>query len=470
MTQTDKTSQETPKPKPAKAGKGRAFFQRAEEVAETGNWDFAIEMYVEGLKREPDNIEQGHRPLREVALKRKAQRGKGPGLREQLKFRPGKDPVTNVANAAYLLAKEPGSISYMQQLLKASQKAQLPILSKWICDILLESQRQAKKPNMNVLFTLIQSYHDLEEFALAIQACEIARGQEPNNPRLHDAMSELSAKYTIKKGKYDQEGDFTRSVSDLDGQQRLMRKDALVKDRAFLEQQIVQTRQEYEETPSIPGKINAVVDALCQIEEETYENEAIDVLKKAFSDSGAYQFKMRIGDIRIRQLTRRYRQLVAAGDKAAATRHAQEQLLFELAEYTDRVTNYPTDLALKYELGRRQFLAGQYDEAIASLQVAQRDPRRRIAALTYLGQAFIHKDWLREAADTFERALESQMTEDRAKEIRYLLGDVLERMGQTERAQDCFSEVAQMDYNYRDVRDRLEMIRKKLDGAHKAEG
>jgi hypothetical protein len=30
---------------------GDAFFTRAEQVAETGNWDFAIKMYLDGLGR-----------------------------------------------------------------------------------------------------------------------------------------------------------------------------------------------------------------------------------------------------------------------------------------------------------------------------------------------------------------------------------------------------------------------------------
>ncbi len=56
--------------------KGKAFFDRADQVAETGNWDFAIEMYLEGLRREPDNLQRGHQKLREVSLHRKVQGGK----------------------------------------------------------------------------------------------------------------------------------------------------------------------------------------------------------------------------------------------------------------------------------------------------------------------------------------------------------------------------------------------------------
>jgi len=108
--------------KPTK-GKGKAFFDRADQVAETGNWDFAIEMYVEGIKREPDNLDRGHKPLREVSMKRVAQGGKKPGIMEALKHRPGKDPIVNMTNAEYLLAKEPGNVQHMVAVLKAAQAA-----------------------------------------------------------------------------------------------------------------------------------------------------------------------------------------------------------------------------------------------------------------------------------------------------------------------------------------------------------
>ena len=74
------------------------------------------------------------------------------------------------------------------------------------------------------------------------------------------------------------------------------------------------------------------------------------------------------------------------------------------------------------------------------------------------------KGWLSEAAQTFERALDIEMTEERAKELRYYLGDVLERMGELPRAAEQFSLVAQIDYNYKDVRQRIEDLRKKTEG------
>ncbi len=448
--------------KPTK-GKGRAFFDRADQVAETGNWDFAIEMYVEGIKREPDDIERGHKPLRKVSMNRLAQGGKKAGMMEVLKRRPGKDPVENLANAEYLLAKEPGNVQHMVAVLKAATALELPGVVTWIGDIILEAQRQAKRPNMQILKLLTSELAKSENYASAIAACDMAIKLNPNDTSLQNALRELGAKYTLQKGKYGQEGDFVKGVKNMDEQKKLIEKDKLSQGRAYLEQNIEQARKEYLANPNISGKIASVVDALLKIEEEGYENEAIDILTKAYQDSKAYQYKMRIGDIKIKQMTRRYRNLLAAGDKQAALQSAREQLEFELKEYADRAVNYPTDLSIKFELGKRQLIAKKYDDAIASLQQAQRDPRRHVRAMKLLGEAFAAKQWYREAAETFEKVLGAEMSEENKKEVQYDLGDVLEKLGDLEKARNMFSEVAQIDFNYRDVRNRLEDLRKKLD-------
>ena len=145
------------------AGQGKAFFDRADEVAETGNWDFAIEMYIEGIKREPDSLKRGHAPLRDVALKRKIQGGKGPGMGDRIKRRGSKDPIESLANAEYLLAKEPGSVAFMEQVLQATRAANLEATTKWICDILFQAQREAPKANLSVLAVLTTAYAEIEE-------------------------------------------------------------------------------------------------------------------------------------------------------------------------------------------------------------------------------------------------------------------------------------------------------------------
>ena len=143
-------------------------------------------------------------------------------------------------------------------------------------------------------------------------------------------------------------------------------------------------------------------------------------------------------------------------------RLAKEQLQFELKIFKERVEQYPTDLNLKYEYGRRLFASGKLDDAIGMLQQAQRDPKRRIQAMTLLGQSFDKMGWYPQAVDTYSRALESELTEERAKDLRYSLGCALRAMGEKEKALEQFSQVAQVDFTYRDVRKQIEDLRKEM--------
>ena len=43
--------------------RARAFFERAQKAAEASNFDYAIDMYIEGLHYAPDALEEGHLPL-----------------------------------------------------------------------------------------------------------------------------------------------------------------------------------------------------------------------------------------------------------------------------------------------------------------------------------------------------------------------------------------------------------------------
>lgn len=440
-------------------GKGKAFFKRAEEVAATGNWDFAIQMYVDGIRREPENIERGHKPLREVSLKRKAAGGKPAGMFEAMKRKPTKDPAESLANAEFLLAKDPGNVGHMLGVFHAALNVGNRELINWIGDLVLAATRAAKKPNKQTCKTLAKAWHEIGENGRALDAVDTARAVYPNDAELEDLAGKLAALSAMDKGKY--EGSFTKSIDNLDEQIKHSRKDQYVHDANYIRGEIEQARMEYQQSPTVPGKIDGLVDALLQDEDEAHEKEAMEVLAKAHADTGSYRFKSRLDDVRVRQFRRRANQIRREGDKKKMAITARKLLSFEMKMYAERAKNYPTDLSIKFELGRRQLLAGRIDDAIGSLQQAQRDPKRRVTAMVLLGRAFAAKEWHREAVETYERALEHDLTENRAKEVHYYLAGSLEAMGKTADALEHYSRVAQIDYNYLDVRDRIEALRKK---------
>ncbi len=442
-------------------GKGKPFFDRADQLAETGNWDYAIEMYLQGISREPEAMERGHHKLREMSLQRKAAGGKAAGFLEKMKHRSDKDPITNLFNAEWMMSRDPGSPALWKQMVAAARKGEWREVIHWAGNTLFDVNRLSAKPSKDIYLFLTDVYKEAELYSEAVRACQMAIQMSGEDAALGDMMRDLSARETIQKGQYDTGGDFTKSVKDLQGQLDQVRSDELSQNQDFMDRQVNKTRAAYEAEPTVGGKINAFVDALTHMDDESFENEAIDVLAKAYKDSETYRYKTRIGDIRIRQLNRRYQKLMKAGDKPAAKDVARELLAFELEEYADRASNYPTDLAIKYELGRRQLVAGQYDEAISTLQQARRDPKRRTSAMAALGMAFFKKGWNSEAAETFEQALEGDLSEGRRKELLYNLGTVLEAMEKPDEALEHYSDVAQIDFNYKDVRERIERLRKK---------
>lgn len=442
------------------AGQGRAFFQRAESVADTMNWDFAIELYTQGLRREPDNLEKGHEKLRVVSLKRKAKGGKKAGLKDQWSHRIGKDPLENMANASFMFAKDPGSIPHAMQILKAAQALNLTSVIEWILGVIIELLGGVTKAERDVCVQAMYAADKIKRFDMAMKICEEALLSHKNDVALEEKMRHLTSEYTIQKGGYGKKGhDFIEGVKDLDKQKDLMNQDAAFKDDDYLRKQVEEAIQAYEAAPTEYGKINAVADALVDMNNISDEEQAIAILNKAVKDTGAYQFKMKIGTIRIKQFRKKLRILKEKGDKAEFASLQKQRMAFELEEFRERAANYPTDLTIKYEYACRLFNAGDMDQAITLFQQVQRNPRLAMDAMNLLGQAFMKKEWWDEAIDTYEKTLSDELPERKAKDLRYHLSECYTQKGRYGEARKQLSMVAQIDLNYKDVRGRLEKVR-----------
>jgi tetratricopeptide (TPR) repeat protein len=133
----------------------------------------------------------------------------------------------------------------------------------------------------------------------------------------------------------------------------------------------------------------------------------------------------------------------------------------ELEHYRLSMENYPTDLQAKYEYAVRLVRNRRYNDAIPLLQEAQRDPRRKIAAMNMIGYCFFLKGWLPDAIDIYTQAIDSyEIKEDAVgKELRYNLARAYEEQGDTEKALDIYRKLAQFDFGYRDVSQRVDKLR-----------
>ena len=453
--------------------KAWVFFDKARKVAEKGNFDYAIEMYIEGLRHAPESVLDGHVRLHELALRRQEKGGKKPSMMEKInQLRPRRqNPLEQMLSAELIFAKNPSSISYAEAFLKAAIAADYKQTAKWIADLLFQMNNSAEKPSFNTFILLKDSYAKINEFDRALLALQCALKIKPHDGELSDEYKRLSAELTVARGRYDQEGDFRQSIKDREVQEKLQAQDSVIKTQDYRIKAIEDAKKALEENPNLPKNIYNLAKTLSEMEEDKFENVAIDVLEEAFRKKSDFSFKERAGQIRIKQMTRKIREAASALDANPQEPQVKadfEQLKKQLNDvkrehYRLCVENYPTNMQAKYEYANSLLENKQYDDAIPLFQEAQRDPRHRIAAVNKIGLCFFTKEWFTDAIDIFEQAISSYeiQDDDIAKELRYNLGRSFESDGQDDKALEIYRKIAQLDFGYKDVRKRIDALRKK---------
>lgn len=460
--------------------RAREFFKKGAEVAYTLNFDYAIELYLDGIFVWPDALKEGHNPLREIALRRQASGGKKSGFSDSSKFKKlsGKTDKEALIKAEYLLSKDPANQGHMADMVKAAADGGFRQTAFWVAVLLFELNRQKAKPSVQTFILLRDTYIRLEDYVSALQACRQALQLKPGDDGLQSSMQDLSAQATMQHGKYDGDGDFRDSIKDRHEQTKLQSQEQLIQSTDQKENSITQAKQEYQTDPQVPGKINKLVAALCSTENPENETEAIEILEKAYADSRQFRYRQKSGEIAIKKLSRKVRAIQVKINKTnpdpAQLKELQTKLQIEAAEllkaelayYKECVENYPTDMRFRFEYGRRLLQAKQYDQAIPLFQETRSDSRHRLASLNAIGRCFFYKEWYTDAIETFQQALEIIENEESpvAKEIRYNLGRAYEADEKIDEALSCYRKVAQIDYNYLDARDRVEALRKKQQG------
>ena len=458
------------------------FFDRAQEIASSGNHDYAVQMYLEGLLRDPDNL-QAHQALLEQALRRQAAGGKKAGLVATLKLKlfakaaklptPGqvgsKNPVAQLFQADGIWAKDPQNLGLADIVVQKMTAAGCLESAKWLAIWLGEFNARSDKPDGHMFSMLADVFAQLGQGDKAIDACRAAAKVFPQDAPLHAKLKNMLAAQAMHKGKYDDQEGFRQSLQDREAQESLQDQESITRRANIADQQIAKARKELQENPNASGKVIPLVDALLTKDDSQAEQQAIQILQEAYQHFGSYRFKQRTGEIHIRVNRRQARDMrarlkAAPDDKQLAQEYKRlikEHLETELAHFQDGAKNYPTDMRLRFEVGRRLLQLGRYDQAIPVLQEGQRDPKNHLRALSLLGQCFFKKKWYPDAIDVYTHALEASDATlgDIGKELQYNLGRAHEDAGQTEQAAKAYSAVAQIDFLYKDVRQRLDRLR-----------
>lgn len=468
----------------ADKSRARQWFKKAADCRERREYDYAIECYITGLGSWPEAVEEGHMPLRSLAIQRQQAGGKKPGFMDNLK-KPvtGKDARQAMLNAEHLFAMDPQNLGLAEALFRNATKSGFLATCKWIAPIVLDMLRREKKIDRKKFSIFRETCVEAAQLAAergdktgletllleqAVQSLDFLAARLPGDDVVRNELRDLAGRLTIARGKYEQADSFRESIRDAESQKLLHDAERMRQGSDTLESLIAAARKEWEAAPTVINKLNAYVDALLKADRDAEDQAAIDALMQVSKATKNYSLKSKADDVHLRMLKRAADALLekarasgAAEDKQQA-RLAQSELRQEtLRIYRERVEQYPTDLRLKYLLGRALFESAEYDEAIPVLQVAQQDPRSRARCQLMLGRSFFEKGSFAQAIAILSDALErAETVDDISKNMLYWLARSAEAAGDVGSARDAYGKLLRQDYNYMDgdARKRLEAL------------
>lgn len=441
--------------------------EKAADAVRKKNFDYAISLYHQVLTIRPDHGE-ARAALRE-ALVRRYEYKKIPralaliqGLHHRLGVAIGrllKKPAQVIQSAEGYLRSDPRNASVNAALAEALEAAGHPHSAVAVWEFLGDDPAIGDY----ALKRAGQIYYSIKEMEKALGCFEAVLKRSPRDSEAEKMRKNLAAEGVLSSGSYDPSRSSRELARDKEGlRQREIEQKVMTSEdeRAVLRERL---EQAVEKDPSDKRARRTLVEFL--VKNKEYDA-AIEVLEAGLQfDPESFEISERLGDVkilRLEQQLREARRRANKGDEAAAAdvvRLERELVEFQIEEYRRRIQQHPTDLDLRFRLGKLLLQTGRIDEAIEAFQHSVKDPRRRIDSLLGLGTSFRKKglhDLARKQFDTALAAVDEGS--DRAVEITYAIALLLEESGDVEGARSRYESIYERDIHYRDVEERLHAL------------
>ncbi len=386
------------------------LLKRAEEAFSKRNYDYARDLYLNVLLRDP-NHEKARRSLYATCLKKSQETG-------------GTGKFKHMAGLAMIKGQ--------LQTVKHNPAKRVEITQKYLCD----------DPNNSVVRTALASgLRDQglwggaaveAEFAYSLDSknLEAAKivveslkqlGKIPEAQRVLDRISssaftedrdimklqrDLAAAQSSKLFRDGSQTDYHDVLKDKAMAVQLEKNTQLIKTEEEFQTVIAHLEEEHKNDPTDPKHPQKLGQVWFDFRKE-YETARQwftkasqlapqdSVLRDKIEDCG-----LRILDLHIEE-----------AEKAAAPNLAElkaGRLKALIQSYERRVQDRPTDMGLRFELGKAYFQAGKnyLDKAIAEFQQSVKDPKKKIDTHIYLGMSFQKKNLFDMADTQYQKAEE----------------------------------------------------------------
>ena len=439
----------------------RELYQKGATALQRQNFDYAIAIFQQVLQREPAFLEcrQG---LRAAQIKKT---GGSTGFFKKMiggasnspliaKAQMAKSrPLEAMVLAEQILENDPQGSTGNKILAESAMAAGLPKTACFAYEILLKSAPKDYELTMAYGAALAASGQGAKAEAIYV---ELMRAY-PQKGEISTALKNLSARKSLNEGGYEALADGSGSYRDIlknkDEAVKLEQEARAVKSDDVAGNLIADYESRLVQEPRNMKLVRSVAELYAQKKDFDKALEYYERIRSSEQGADA-SLEKAISEIMLKRIDQQLSQLDAANpDHAAQIEQIKlERTGYQLEEIKKRAERYPTDLQIKFDLGLLLYQAGKFNEAMAEFQKAQANPQRRLQAMAYFGQCLAAKGMNDMAARKLQEALkEKPGFDDEKKELIYMLGIVLEKMGKKEEAIDQFKQIYENDMGYKDV-------------------
>ncbi len=441
----------------------RTLFAKGSEALQRENTDYAIALFDQLLESEPLFFE-GRKALRTAQFKKagasstgffkKMMSGAGSSplvAKAQMTLR--NNPAGAMAVAEQILNTDPNSSSAHRIIVEAAKQLELPRTAVLSYETLAKNSPKDKK----LIVEYANALSDIGENSRAENLLIELLRETPNDGDLNQALKNMSARTTLDEGGYNAlasgEGSYRDILKDKKQSESLEQQQRVVKTEDVTERLIGEYEARLPNEPENFKLVRSLAELYTQKKQFEQALEYYDRIKKSGMGNDP-SLDTAIANTIVRRFDHQISELnpFDADHAERVAKLKTEKLAFQLAECQKRVEKFPTDLAIRFELGVLQFQSGKINEAIAEVQKAQNNPHKRIAAMSYLAQCFAQKKMFDSAVRKFQEALkEKTIFDEEKKDLTYNLGCVLESAGKKTEAFEQFLIIWETDASYKDV-------------------
>jgi tetratricopeptide (TPR) repeat protein len=434
------------------------LYQRGEDALLKKNFEYAIELFTQAITLDPNHA-QARRALYNALVQKCDELGAPSKIKIGLMtpktlgqlalFK--KNPQKRIEIAQSHLIQDPFNAKVRLALGEALSDA--GHIDGAIAELEIAVETQPRYvPAYKILAIAYKEKYMTQEAENALQR---AKQLAPEDRDIDRLLREVSAVATMRKG-VEEAKSYRDILKDKEKAEELERRQRLVKTDQDIERDLQQLMKELESNPQEIRIIKKIADLYFDRKKEykTARQWYERAVKLNTMDSA---LKNRVDDCTIKMYEKRIEELTKANDPSC-TEVKRQKLQFEIQSYLRRVADQPTDMSLRFELGKRYYNAAVIDKAIVEFQQSVKDPKFKVDSYMYLGMSFRRKGMYDLAVDQLAKALEGGiLLGEKPLFIRYNMALSYADAKEYQKAIQEGKKIMAIDINYRDI---LQLVEK----------